>query len=553
MGNTSIKETFSLFHNIKQDIIVKNNRDTVYSNKQAIANKLYYNENNFQSINSVEINCKKYDIYTNRLIPNLVNHGNTFILTHQNNQFHFSFISDGAVELLDLNRDYLIHNINVFFTLFYPTDKIIFDREFQNTIKNRNTKWKWIGKIKVNNIYLWFQMDSTIEYYRNYINIYSTLTNVSLMADLYQQQYDKLIIDSCISSKYGIPSNIPTNIKLEKGPKSINIKTILENYISNYSINDYHIDIEPEYIIYDKQLLSNILDGFFIEKIQSFIAKISRYNIEFSFWYSNDFQPSNKVIDLIIKYNGHYIYKSNNHYIIKLPYIEDYLTDIRPSSLTTYTNKYDKTNNIILIDHNIAHKNYIDKFLTHNGFNVISNNNFNNVNKQDDVIIYNTTKDFTIDKIRKLGYHNPVIISNNYDDNGYNYKLDYPFNENILLTILTEIYTKIKILYIDNNLNNIALNTSILEKKLKYNLDIHNDLSIFSDTDSLEKYQLIIIDDSITNKEYHYLSKLNLISLISIPILYMCDEKNRHNSFFTNKLVKPFSIDTLQKTIIETL
>ena len=553
MGNTSIKETFSLFHNINQEVIVKHQRNTVYSNKQAISNQLYYNENNYQSINSVEINCKKYDIYTNRLIPNLVNHGNTFILTHKQKQFHFSFISDGALELLDLNRDYLIHNTNVFFTLFYPTDKIIFDREFQNTIKKRNTKWKWIGKIKVNNVYLWFQMDSTIEYYQNYINIYCTLTNVSLLADLYQQQYDKSILDSCTTSKYGIPSNLPTNIKLEKGPKSIHIKTILEFYISNYSINDYHIDNEPEYIIYDKQVLSKILDDFFIEQIVSFTAKISRYNIEFSFWYSNDFKPSNKVVDLIIKYNGHYIYKSNTHYIFRLPYTVDYLTNSRPSSLTTNIKKYNRTNTIFLIDHNISHKNDIEQFLSYKGFNVISNNNFSQINKYDDVIIYNTTKDFTIDKIRKLGYHNQVIISNNFDDIGYNYKLDYPFNENILLSILTEIYTKLKILYIDTNSNNIALNTSILEKKLKYNLDIHNDLSICSNTDSLEKYQLIIIDDSITNKDTHYLSKLKLIRTINIPILYMCDDKNRHNSFFTHKLVKPFSIDTLEKTIIESL
>ena len=553
MGNTSIKEKFSLFNNIKQEIIVKHNNDIVYSNKQAISNNIPDSENHFQNIKTVEIDCQKYDIYSNRLIPNLVNHGNNFILTYKQSGFHFSFLSDGVLDLLNLTREYLIHNTNIFFTLIYPKDKIIFDRDLENTIDNRDTKWKWIGKIKINNQYQWFQMDSTIEYYRHYINIYTTLTNISLLADLYQQKYDKIILDSCTDSKYGIPSNIP-NTDLENSYKSIHIKTQMDNYINCYCINDYHIDQQPEYIIYNKTVLSNILDHFFMEKILSFNVKITTYDIEFTFWYSNHFQPSNKVIDLIIKYNGQYIYKSSTHYIIRLPYTPDELTNIRPYSLSTNSiKKYDKSNTIFLIDHNKAQKNYIEKFLTYNGYNVISNDNFNHINKNDNIIIYNTSKDFTIDKIRKLGYHNPIIISHFFDDIGYNYQLDYPFDETILLAIITEIYTKIKILYIDANLNNIALNTSILQKKLQYDLDIQNDLSIFFTTDNLEKYQLIIIDDSITNKEQKYFSKFHFISKIDIPIIYMCYDKNLHNSFFTHKLVKPFSIDTLEKMIIECL
>ena len=553
MGNTSIKEKFSLFNNIKQEIIVKHNNDIVYSNKQAISNNIPDSENHFQNIKTVEIDCQKYDIYSNRLIPNLVNHGNNFILTYKQSGFHFSFLSDGVLDLLNLTREYLIHNTNIFFTLIYPKDKIIFDRDLENTIDNRDTKWKWIGKIKINNQYQWFQMDSTIEYYRHYINIYTTLTNISLLADLYQQKYDKIILDSCTDSKYGIPSNIPNTV-LENSYKSIHIKNLMDNYINCYCINDYHIDQQPEYIIYNKTVLSNILDHFFMEKILSFNVKITNYDIEFTFWYSNHFQPSNKIIDLIIKYNGQYICKSNTHYIIRLPYTPDELTTIRPNSLsTTNIKKNDKSNTIFLIDHNKAQKNYIGKFLTYNGYNVISNDNFNHINKNDNIIIYNTSKDFTIDKIRKLGYHNPIIISNFFDDIGYNYQLDYPFDETILLAIITEIYTKIKILYIDANLNNIALNTSILQKKLQYDLDIQNDLSIFFTSNNLEKYQLIIIDDSITNKEQKYFSKFHFISKIDIPIIYMCYDKNLHNSFFTHKLVKPFSIDTLEKKIIECL
>lgn len=559
MGNTNIKDKFSLFNNLKLNILVKNKNknDNIYSNKYSISNKLDYNDNNYESIYTLDNDGITYNIYANRLIPKLVDNSNSFILTYLINDFHFSYLSNGFLQLLDLSREYLIHNSGVFFKLIYPQDKIIFDRDLETTIKNRDTKWKWIGKIKVNSIYNWFQIDSTIEYYKNYINIYSSISNINLLADIYQDQYKKIILDSCNNNKYNIPTELDNieldNIELDNNSKPLHLQSILNHYIKLYSINDYYIDDNPEYIIYNQQLLSMILDGFFNNNVVSFSTKITTYDIEFIFYYSNDFKPSTNIVDLVIQYNGQYIYKDRNQYNIRLPYKYDSLTEFRPNILNTTKKKYDKTNTIYLIDDNKVQKTYIEKFLIYHGYNVISNNNFNNIDKTNDIIIYNTKKEFTIDNIRKLGYKNPIIISNLFDDIGYNYRLDYPFNEDKLLHILTEIYSKIKILYIDSNYNNIALNTSILENKLKYNLDIHNDLSILKHINVLDIYQLIIIDDSVIYEDKEFFSKYYFINKLNVPILYMVYHKEIHNSFFKNVLVKPFSIDILQKTIIECL
>jgi hypothetical protein len=557
MGNTTnknkLEETFDTWD---IPIIVKNIncQESFYKNKKAIQDTI--DDKLLVLLTNLNIGCDTYKVYTNKMLFELCK-SNAFILKYdiESMEIKYHYISEylcSYLKLYPIKSSESLLTLKSFFNLFSKSSLHNFNLQVTDTIQLFNNNFLWNGLLYLSEKYNLFQINAEIEYSNNFAIFYCNISDI------------QHVIDKNIKSIHKTENVdfVPTNIELfseNNNILAINIKSCIKKWLDKQKIENYFISPDvPTYIVLNKEKMFTVIN-YFYRNIELFELHCNHYFLILRFQTKDISSMTHfcqNIINYIHKMKGT-IYYTDNIVEIRIPYKKDNYN--RPEKEIITKKKVILENmTIYLIDHNEINRENTKNYLKTKYICVIDGKTIKDIDllnhRPNSILIYNSeTEKHKVDILRERGIIMPVVISDclKKSENYYNYSLSYPFNNDEIYQVLIDIKTKINIVYLDKTVKNSILVKNMLDRLDSYNIYIESRLEKLESIINSLDIQLIILDSSILSYYLSdYPSRIFKSLGVSIPILFIQNNKQCLFDYYTEKINKPFNLETLNEKII---
>ncbi len=556
MGNISnknkLEETFDAW---EIPIIIKSIscEECFFKNKKAIEDNT--DDKLLILLTHINIGCSTYQVYTNKMYFQLCK-SNSFVLNYdiESKEIKYHFISESLCSFLKI---YPINSeskltLKSFFNLFSKSSLHNFKSLVNNTIKYFNNKFLWNGLLYLSERYSIFQIDAEIEYSDNSAILYCNLSDI-------QHIFDKNIKSIHKTENVDfVPRNIDIISSHKNNISAVNIHGCMKQWLDKRKIDNYFINPDlPTYVVLDKEKLFTVIN-YFYRNIELFEIHCNHYFLILRFQTKNISSMTyfcKNIINYIHQMKGT-IYYTDNIVEIRIPYEKDNCNRPEKEIITAKKNLSENIT-VYLIDHNKINRENTKKYLKNKYIPVIDGDKIKDIDiynhRPNSILIYNSDVGHNIDILRERGVIMPVIISDSLKkcENYYNYSLSYPFNNEQIYKVLIDIKTRINILYLDKTVKNSILVKNMLDRLESYNIYIESRLDKLDSIINSLEIQLIILDSSILSfylSDYPTRAFKNLG--VDIPILFIQNNKQCNFDYYTEKIHKPFNLETLNEKII---